>query len=437
MTPMKQITVVMLLVLSGMSRAQELRAGDVLSDKNWQLAKDLMPPEILRHYERGEYANAIFEWKPGMQRWPKAFVEGTRQNAETLRLDAKGNVVESTTGKLPTYICGFPFPNVTADDPDAGLKILWNHYFAWWNNGNLRNYVEVHWVSDKGVERTATQDVYYLYYQGQPREFIPPHNPDDLLTQFLATTVKPADLNGTASLGWRYRAPDKRDSVWAYVPALRRVRAVSPTNRSDGFLGSDMSQDDGPFFDGKPQDFVWKLAGEQDVLRLVDPASLAGVQYRFKLPNGGWRGVFRKIPMVGFQDPTWKGSRWAPLNFGLARRHVWIIEGTPKDTYYLFGKIQLFIDKETYQGAYNRKFDWSGNLVNTYNVFADLNGSGGDGDDDFYGAGTIVYQGAENLKLNRATVITAPVANGDPPNDRRIQLDPQFFASQALVRFGK
>ncbi|NJR44255.1 hypothetical protein HC761_02160 [bacterium] len=36
------------------------------------------------------------------------------------------------------------------------------------------------------------------------------------------------------------------------MPALRRVRAVSPANRSDGFLGSDMSQDDGPFFDGKP-----------------------------------------------------------------------------------------------------------------------------------------------------------------------------------------
>jgi hypothetical protein len=45
--------------------------------------------------------------------------------------------------------------------------------------------------------------------------------------------------------------PGKRDSSWSYVPALRRVRAVSPANRSDGFLGSDVSQDDGRFFDGK------------------------------------------------------------------------------------------------------------------------------------------------------------------------------------------
>lgn len=432
------IAFTMMLLLTGVAQAQELKPGDVLSEKNWQLAKDLLPPEILRHYERGEFANPVVEWKNGLQRWSKAFVESSQRNPEHLVLDAKGSIVDKATGQRPDYICGFPFPTVGADDPQAGIKILWNLYFSWWNNGNLHNYVEVDWVSGSGVERTATQDVYYLYYQGQPRDYIPARNPDDLLAQFLATTVQPADLNGTAALTWRYRDPDKRDSVWAYVPALRRVRAVSPTNRSDGFLGSDMSQDDGPFFDGKPEDFTWRFVGEQEGLRVVDRFSFDGIQHRFPLPGGGWRGLFKKIPMVGFQDPNWKGSPWAPLNFGLARRRLWIIEGVPKDSYYLFGKIQLYIDKETYQGAYNRKFDWNGNLVNTYTVFADLNGTSGQaGDDDYYGAGSTVYQGAENHKLNRATVITAPLGHGDPPNDRRLRLDPQFFVSQALVRFGK
>ena len=71
-------------------------------------------------------------------------------------------------------------------------------------------------------------------------------------------------MNGTAALTWRYRDASKRDSAWTYVPALRRVRAVTPSNRSDGFLGSDMSQDDGPFFDGKPEDFTWKLKEKKD-----------------------------------------------------------------------------------------------------------------------------------------------------------------------------
>src|SRR5262249_430371 len=83
---------------------------------------------------------------------------------------------------------------------------------------------------------------------------------------------------------------DKRDSNWVYVPALRRVRAVSPANRSDGFLGSDMSQDDGPFFDGKPADFTWKLIGQKDMLRIVDPLSLQGKTVSVWLPGGGGPG---------------------------------------------------------------------------------------------------------------------------------------------------
>jgi hypothetical protein len=437
---MKLVAIVIALVtlVAGHAvRAEELRPGDVLSQQNWQLAKDLLPPEVLRHYEHGEYTNPIASWENGRQQWSKAFVTATERNAQALRLNDQGSIVDAATGQRPEYLFGLPFPAVTATDPDAGLKILWNHYLAWWNNGNLHNYAEVHWVSGQTVERTATQDVYYLYYQGQPRQYIPRNNPDDLLTQFLSTTVKPADLNGTTALAWRYRAPDKRDSVWTYVPALRRVRAVSPTNRSDGFLGSDLSQDDGPFFDGKPQDFTWKLTGEQEVLRLVDPFSLSGRYRRIQAPNGGWRGVWEKLPMVGFQDPAWKGLAWAPMNLALARRRCWIIEGVPKDRYYLYGKIQLYIDKETYQGAFNRKFLWNGELMNTYVVFADLNGISGENNDDYFGAGSLLYQGAENLKLHRATVITAPSNQSDPPNDRRIRFDPQFFSAESLLRFGK
>jgi hypothetical protein len=418
-------------------RAEELAPGEILSRQNWQQAKDLMPPEILRHYELGEYANPIVRLDNGAQHWSKGFVEATQRNATTLALDEKGAIVEKATGKKPPYIQGFPFPSVTAEDPQAGLKILWNTYADVWNNGSFHNNVQIHWVSTKGLERSATEEVYYLYYQGQPQQYIPAQNPGDLLVQFLSTTVEPADLNGTTALNWRYRASEKRDSVWAFVPALRRVRAVSPTNRSDGFLGSDMSEDDGPFFDGKLEDFTWKLVGEQDVLRLVDPFNLRNECKDRALPDGGWRGIFQHVPAVGFQDPNWKGLPWAPMNFALARRRCWIVEGTPKDPYYLYGKIQLYIDKEIYQGAYNRKFNWQGELVNTYTVFAALNATHGGGD-DYYANGCVVYQGAENLKANRATVVTPPPLEGkEPPNDRRIKPDPHFFSSDSLVRFGK
>ena len=129
----------------------------------------------------------------------------------------------------------------------------------------------------------------------------------------VAVTVSPADLNGTAALSWRYRDASKRDSNWAYVPALRRVRAVSPANRSDGFLGSDMSQDDGEFFDGKTEDFTWTLKDETDQFRIVDPLSLKGQGDVVWLSTGGWRTIWPDLKLMGYMDPAWKGLAWAPL----------------------------------------------------------------------------------------------------------------------------
>jgi uncharacterized protein DUF1329 len=223
-----------------------------------------------------------------------------------------------------------------------------------------------------------------------------------------------------------------------YVPALRRVRAVSPANRSDGFLGSDMSQDDGPFFDGKPEDFTWKLVGESEVLRFVDPRSFEGAKQVW-LPNGGWRSIWSNDPVVGYQDPNWKGVGWAPLQAALARRPSWIIEGVPRDRYYLYGKIQLYIDKETYQGAWNRKFAWTGELLNTLQVTAyqkhELKRP--DGQSEWLWAANFAYQCAENIKANRATIGGLLPKGKDVANDRRVHYDSSFFDSTTLQRFGK
>jgi len=35
--------------------APGLKVGDTLDQSNWQGAKDLLPAEILKHYETGEY----------------------------------------------------------------------------------------------------------------------------------------------------------------------------------------------------------------------------------------------------------------------------------------------------------------------------------------------------------------------------------------------
>ena len=415
-----------------------LQPGMMLDQSTAGLAKGLVPPEILKHYENGEFANKIADNYPanGGTHGPDFDAE-TKRNAEKLTVDANGTIVDKTTAKQPAYIYGTPFPKVDAKDPQAGVKVLWNFFYNYYWNGNSHNAIDLVWVNPNGVDRKAGQDVYFKYYDGLPPD-LKPENPQNLLSQFIAVSTHPQDLYGTAALDWRYRDPAQRDAVWAYVPALRRIRGLSPANRSDGFLGSDMSQDDGPFFDGKPEDFTWKLVGEEEILRQVDPFALAKDCNFFQLPGGGWRSVFKDVPTFGFQDPNWKGIAWAPKVMHLARRKVWIVEGVPKDRYYLYGKVELRIDSQNWQGSYNRKFSWQGELLNTSSM-ANAPGHALPDGKHYLSAGGCVAataQVAENVKLNRATVVTVESGKNNP-GDRHIPLDPSFFDYQTLYRFGQ
>ena len=249
----------------------------------------------------------------------------------------------------------------------------------------------------------------------------------------------PADLQGTASLTWRYRDPGKRDSVWAYVPALRRVRAVSPANRSDGYLGSDISGDDGFGFDGKPQDFEWTLKGRKPMLRLVDPRSLKKDPPPIRrLDNGGWEIVVPNGPSpVGFLTPGWTGVAWAPNNTARAKRECWVIEAKPKDKYYLYGAVELWVDTLTWDGTLNRKFSWKGDLVGNYELTARINHKHGPEDDpQWVASGTLPYACAENVKQNRASVSGIHSFPKAPYESRRPH-QKGLFDPDTLNRFGK
>ena len=435
---MRRLTLLVLLAaalaLGGRARAQ-LAVGTTLDRSNADQAKDLLPPEILSHYQKGEYINKIVDFPNSAFQWDDGYAEASAQNAKNLILDANKQPVDRATNQRPDYIMGHPFPEIREDDPDAAVKVLWNTIYTVYTGGNSRNVTNLAWVSPTRIERESGQDVTFLYYDGQPKQYSPTSNPDNLLFQFISLSLTPADLQGTAALSWRYKDPSKRDANWAYVPSLRRVRAVSPANRSDGFLGSDISQDDGNFFDGKPEDFTWRLVGHRDALRMTDPDALAGKVVRRPLSGGGWRTPFSNNDRTfGAQVKDWKGIAWAPVAGALTKRKVWVLEAVPKDHYYLYGKIELWIDDYTYEGAWNRKFSWQGDLLNTYQVTgppsAPFNAT------ERWLGSTFGYQTAENVKASRATVAGTSLP-GDVAQDRRLPLAPSFFDYQTLNRFGK
>jgi hypothetical protein len=413
-----------------------LKVGDVLDSSNWELARDLLPPEILRHYKEGQYRNRIVDYPPGTMQWERSFNEATRQNANKLAVDERGTIVDKETGKQPPFYFGVPFPDIDPNDPDAAVKIIWNQFLAYWVLGDMHNRTLVVMLGPAGIDRQFIGDAWFKFWDGQ----IPKYrleNTLNLMSQFVGNAVEPADLQGTATLTWRYRDPTKRDSVWAYVPALRRVRAVSPANRSDGYLGSDFSGDDGFFFDGKPEDFTWKLVGKQDALRIVDPESIGGQLPVQPIPGGGFVGLTdRNPPTVGYRTPGWTGVSWAPTDAGLARRPMWIIEATPRDRYYLYGRMQMWIDAEDWRGAWNRKFSWGGEPVQVFQMLVSKNHPTGGDDPEWITVGTQVWACAENVKLNRATL------GGMRPYpaaafQRRVPTNRAIFDPAALGRLGK
>jgi len=417
--------------------AEGLKAGDVLNATTWQQAEGLLPPEILKHYQSGEYVNPIVDWPADQFEWPPDFRAASEKNSGQLDINEAGTIVEKGSGNQPPFLMGFPFPIIDKSDPKAGAKILWNFFYRTWYFGNLYAESQLNWVQPNKLERRSDVDVSFEYYDGVP-EGERLANPENYSVRFLTITVSPADLNGTAALSWRFRDPTKRDSSWAFVPALRRVRAVSPSNRSDGFLGSDMSQDDGPFFDGKPEDFTWTLKGDVDQLRLVDPIALKGESSRVWLPAGGWRGLWPDLKFIGYMDPAWKGSAWAPATGALAKRRFYVVEGVPKDKYYLYGHLELYIDTVTFQGAWNRKFSWQGELMNTLQImaFPVAKSTRPDGKVDYNQASNMAFQCAENVKRNQATVAGI---KSDPKGgfDGRVTFPADRFDVSSLSRYGK
>ncbi len=56
--------------------------------------------------------------------------------------------------------------------------------------------------------------------------------------------LEPANVRNTAFLTWDYPDADKDDDQWLYLPAMRKVRRISASDRGDYFLGTDLTYED-------------------------------------------------------------------------------------------------------------------------------------------------------------------------------------------------
>jgi hypothetical protein len=351
--------VLSLITLQQPAASAELAVGTVIDKTNAEQAEGLIPDPVLNWIKKGEGSMTVGEVPYELSDYlPPAAKAHMESNKGKYGVDADNLMVDLKTGKLPDFVDGMPFPEIDPEDPKAAVKIMYNKHYYSYAVGPIQVPFQTSWVGRKtGFEREIIMDYWTYLLDGYPpaRE---ESNPENVEMHSLIIALAPYDIKGTNILLWRYRN-DKLDSTFAYVPAIRRVRRMSPANRSDSFLGSDFCVDDAWGYGGKIQTFNWKLIEKKDQL----VPFLAGPPIKLiKNDVGEWvsQSGDRTIT-YGYKTEGWQGAPWWPTSgITYINRPTYILECSAKDKYYNYGPQQLWVDASLWTPTYKVISDRSG-----------------------------------------------------------------------------
>jgi hypothetical protein len=131
-----------------------LNPGEVLNATTWQQAKDLMPEAILRRFANGQHISQVIPLPPEALPYGTRFRQLTEANQGKYDVDARGVLIETSTGTWPRYRAGgFPFLVVEQNDPKAAYKIIYNFVSRGGPIDDLDIVLNIFWVDDKGLNR--------------------------------------------------------------------------------------------------------------------------------------------------------------------------------------------------------------------------------------------------------------------------------------------
>jgi len=330
--------------------------GETLGQENWQAAKGLMPESILRHFADGSYRAKVITL-PSTLRWGSKFTAATEANAGKFAIDAEGSLIDNTTQAYPPFLYGYPFPQIDPKDPHAAAKVIYNFSYTLMQSDDADRFSNLHWATPSALRRSVEFQGQLLFYGSRFSGPIP--NPQKTLRRLIVAGVSPYEVVGVVTLEWVYLDPKQWNSLWTFVPALKRVRVLNAANGSDGLFGSDLAHDDPYLFSGKVQYFTWKLISAQEALvpyTLPNPKLLRPVERGYNLENPS------DLVLLGWDTPGWTGKAWWPTNYNLVSRPVWVLEATAQDPQYAYGRQVLWIDRELYTGYYKETYNKDGQL---------------------------------------------------------------------------
>lgn len=350
------VSVFFLGFLRSASVQAELKPGDTLSQTNWQEAKGLLPEAVLRRFADGSYQAQVIALQTPLS-WGSKFQTASAANAGKFSVDAEGSLLDNTTHAYPAFLYGYPFPQIDPKDPQVAAKVMYNFSYTLMQADDADRLSNLHWVTPSALDRYVEFQGQILFYGSRFSGPVP--NPYKTLRRLIIAGVAPYEVVGVVTLEWVYLDPKQWNSLWTFVPALKRVRTLNAANGSNSLFGSDLAHDDPYLFSGKVQYFTWKLVGVQDALvphTLPNPKLLRPLERGYTLENP------KDLLTMGWETKGWTGKAWWPTNYHLVKRPVWVIEATAKDPQYAYSRQILWIDRELYVGYYKEAYDKGGQL---------------------------------------------------------------------------
>ncbi len=380
----------------GVPHLPGLEPGVTLSSANAQLAKEVLPDEVLHLLTSGDFTITIQETTDLHLR--QSYIDATLQHSQGVSL--------SGGGTLANYQSGAPFPLLDPTDPQAGEKLAWDfryrdfgETFEMWPTTREVNAAGRVEHFDRGIQR-----IRFGMHRPNPTDNDPQWQEEGILQKSSFELLSPSDREGVMRILTVYDDDTRSAEQWRYAPQNRRTRKDYVNYLTPIGGAYEALQEEAPpfFFYGYLHLYHWSFLGARVML-------VPGFAKTTELQFGGNHGWYPQIP--------WE------------LRHVLVLECTPKEAH-PFGRRVFFLDQQSYAPllilTYTPEGDFFRLILNAHAHPSFHRGSNGVPLPLFLGGAAI------NYTRERATLQTSgDSATFNPP------LAAQRFGLMEMLRRGK
>ncbi len=313
--------------------AEEVTPGTILNASNMDQLQDL----TLDGHRIGDLltpGNEALMRQQGFRMTLQPRKSPIRGNAEVIRLsrEHKGESGLDDQKRLINHVTGIPFPDVDANDPDGGYKLIHNILRAGWF-GDAMDLDPMYFLvidGEKGLQREQGWRFKRYLVSGRNRV---PHSEDPEIVKYESLiNLYPQDTRGVGILTVNYtdaRLPD----VYAYIKSLRRVRRLSSGAWADPISATDLLTDETFAVNLDPTWYDnWEILGTRWLLGAgqseITPLNLDSKDPATRFPA-----------MILNEAPYWNyHEEWSP-------QEAYIVKGTPPKSH-LVGHRIMYIGPE-------------------------------------------------------------------------------------------